>query len=173
MKNKKALLIVDMLNDFVIEDAPLRVPGIEAIVGPIKREIKKAHRQGDPVIYICDSHDKADIEFNLYPPHAITGTPGAMIIDALSPDKRDIVVLKTTLSGFYGTGLNELLRKTGIEEISITGCVVNICVFLIAAEAVSRSFKVNVMKDAVIGFNKKDYDYSLEQLNKFFKVNII
>jgi nicotinamidase-related amidase len=96
-----------------------------------------------------------------------------MVVDPLKPVDRDIIVYKKTLSGFYKTGLEEILHEKSIEEIFLTGCVVNICVLLIAAEAVARGFRVNVIKDAVAGFNKQDYDYSLEQLNKYFKVNLI
>ena len=38
---RKALLIIDMLNDFVIDGAPLKVPKIEIIIKPIIREIEK------------------------------------------------------------------------------------------------------------------------------------
>ena len=173
MEKNSALVIVDMLNDFVLEGAPLEVTGIEEIIKPIQREINSAHAQGFPVVYICDSHDEDDREFNLYPPHAMSGSEGAMVVDSLKPRRQDIIVYKKTLSGFYKTGLEEILKKNSIEEIYITGCVVNICVFLIAAEAVARGFSVNVIKDAVAGFCKQDYDFSLEQLNKYFKVNLI
>ena len=173
MEKKSALIIVDMLNDFVLEGAPLKVPGIEEIIRPIRREIDNAHGNGRPVIYICDSHDKKDREFDMYPPHAIAGSGGAMVVDSLKPLDSDIIVNKQTLSGFYKTGLEQILKKNGIEEIYITGCVVNICVFLIAAEAVIRGFRVNVVRDAVAGFNKEEYDYSLYQLNRYFKVNLV
>lgn len=173
MKKNSALIIVDMLNDFILEGAPLKVPGIGKTILPIRREINNARERGCPVIYICDSHDEEDREFELYPPHAMSGSEGAMVVDPLKPVDRDIIVYKKTLSGFYKTGLEEILHEKSIEEIFLTGCVVNICVFLIAAEAVARGFRVNVIKDAVAGFNKQDYDYSLEQLNKYFKVNLI
>ena len=174
MEKDRALLIVDMLNDFVLDHAPLRVHGIESIIKPIQREINKAHTLGHKVIYICDSHDRQDGEFKLYPPHAVSGSKGSEIIDSLKPQyNKDIVISKSTLSGFYRTELGDILTKLGIKELIITGCVVNICVFLIAAEAVARGYRVNVVKDAVIGFSTEDYNYSLEQLEKFFKVNLI
>ncbi len=173
MEKNSALVIVDMLNDFVLDGAPLKVPGIERIIPSIRREIEKAHRQLDTIIYICDSHDREDKEFALYPPHAISGSEGAMIVDHLKPLDKDIIVQKKTLSGFYMTGLEEILKKNSIKNLYITGCVVNICVFLIAAEAVSRGFGVSIIKDAVAGFDEKEYDFSLEQLNKYFKVNLI
>ena len=76
----KALLIINMLNDFVLDGAPLKVPKIEYIIGPIKREMEKARSEGYAVIYLCDSHDKDDREFEIFPPHAIRNTEGSKII---------------------------------------------------------------------------------------------
>ncbi|MEE9488037.1 MAG: isochorismatase family protein, partial [Candidatus Brocadiales bacterium] len=57
-ENKKALLIIDMLNDFVVKGAPLEVPRSRGIVGNIKREMNKARRNKIPVLYCCDRHSK-------------------------------------------------------------------------------------------------------------------
>ena len=73
---KEALLIIDMLNDFVFEGAPLEVPETRKIIPVIKKEIKEAKTKGIPVIYICDAHDKNDKEFSKFgwPAHAVKGT---------------------------------------------------------------------------------------------------
>lgn len=69
---KEALLIIDMLNDFVLQGAPLEVPVIRAI----KREIEAARKEGKPVIYVCDTHEPDDKEFSKFgwPAHAVKGT---------------------------------------------------------------------------------------------------
>jgi len=170
---KKALLIIDMLNDFVMDGAPLKVPGIEKIIDPIKREIKKAKSEGYQVIYLCDSHDKDDREFEFFPPHAIKGTEGAKIIDDLKPEGNDIIVRKTTFSGFYGTDLDEILRKLSVERLVVTGDVINICILYTVADAVMRGYKVDLVKDAVIALNKNDYKFAMEQMKGVLKVNII
>jgi len=171
-KNSKALIIVDMLNDFVREEAPLKVPEIETVIEPIKREIRKAHIENYPVIYICDSHDSDDREFKLYPPHAVTGTKGADVIGELKPASNDLVIKKKTLSSFYNTDLDKVLSEKKIEEVIITGCVANICVYFTAFEAVVRGLKVSVVLDAIMGLDKKDYDISVEQMKKVLKVNL-
>jgi len=170
---KKALLIIDMLNDFVMDGASLKVPGIEKIIGPIKREIKKAKSEGYQVIYLCDSHDKNDREFELFPPHAIKGTEGAKVINDLKPDGNDIIVRKTTFSGFYGTNLDEILQKLSVEKLVVTGDVVNICILYTVADAVMRGYKVDLVKDAIIALNKNDYKFAMEQMKSVLKVNII
>lgn len=172
-KSLKALIIVDMLNDFVKDGAPLKAPEIETIIEPIKREINRAHREEYPVIYICDSHDSDDKEFKLYPPHAIAGTKGADVIDQLKPERKDLIVRKKTFSSFYKTELDKILKQEQIKEIIITGCVANICVYFTAFEAVVRGLKVSVVLDSIIGLDRKDYDTAVEQMKKVLKVNLI
>ncbi len=167
------MLIIDMLNDFILEDAPLRVPKIERIIEPIKREIEKARSEGYHVIYLCDSHEENDREFEIFPRHAVKGTEGAKILEELKPEGTDIIVRKKTFSGFYNTNLDEILKKLEVEKIIVTGDVTNICILYTVADAVMRGYKVDVVKDAVAGINARDHKFALEQMKNVLKANII
>lgn len=169
----KALLVIDMLNDFVLDGAPLKVPKIERIIDPIKREMEKARSEGYPVIYLCDSHDKEDREFEMFPPHAIRNTEGSKIIEELKPQGNDIIVRKSSFSGFFNTDLDEILKKLSVKKLIVTGDVTNICVYYTVAGAVMRGYRVDVVKDAVIGLNKRDHRFALDQMRNVLKVNII
>ncbi len=173
MNRKKALLVIDMLNDFVIDGASLKVPGIKTIIKPIIREIEKARRQRYPVIYVCDSHDENDREFKMFPPHAVKNTEGAKIINELKPQGSDIIVRKGTYSGFFKTDLDEILKKLFVEKLIVTGCVTNICILYTVSGAVLRGYSVDVVKDAVTGLNKKDHKFALEQMKNILKANIV
>ncbi len=173
MTSQKALLIIDMLNDFVLDGAPLKVPKIERIIEPIKREMGKARNEGYQVIYLCDSHDEDDKEFDLFPPHAVRNTEGSKIIEDLKPEGNDIIVRKKTFSGFFNTNLDEILQKLSVKKLIVTGNVTNICILYTVAGAVMRGYKVDVVKDAVIGLNRKDHEFALEQMNKILKANIV
>lgn len=173
VEEKKALIIIDLLNDFVKEDAPLVVPGIKNIIVPIKREIEKARKGGYPIIYLCDCHEEEDSEFKLFPPHAKIGTPGANVIDELRPEGTDILVRKSSFSGFYDTVLDETLKKLSIKKIIITGTVTNICVLYTAVDAVMRGYKVDIVEDAVIGLNDKDHAHAIGQMKDIFQINVV
>ena len=60
---KQALLIIDMLNDFVLEAAPLEVPQARQVLGAIRLRLDAARAQGTDVVFVCDSHDAHDPEF--------------------------------------------------------------------------------------------------------------
>ncbi len=171
---KEALLIIDMLNDFVREGAPLEVPDIGKVIPVIKKEIENAKKEGKPVIYICDTHDPDDKEFSKFgwPPHAVKNTKGAKIIDELKPQESDIVIEKTTYSGFYNTGLDETLKKLGIASIRLAGCVTHICIMFTASDAVLRDYKVTVVENGVAGLAKEDHEAGLRIMKNVMGVRI-
>lgn len=160
---KEALLVIDMLNDFVLEGAPLEVPDTRKVIPAIQREIERAREEGNPVIYVCDWHDPDDKEFARFgwPPHAVRNTRGAEVVDGLKPGEGDIEIKKDTYSGFYGTELDEKLKGLGVTDLRLTGCVTHICVMFTASEAVLRGYGVSVVTDGVAGLAKEDHEAAL------------
>ena len=172
---KEALLIIDMLNDFVLQGAPLEVSETKKIIPTIKREIEAARKEGKPVIYVCDTHEPDDKEFSRFgwPAHAVKGTAGAQVVDELKPQVDDIIIEKTTYSGFYNTKLNETLKDLGIESLRLIGCVTHICVLFTAFDAVLRDYKVTVVKDGVAGLSIEDHEAALRIMKNVMGVNLI
>ena len=172
---KKALVVVDMLNDFVRPGAPLEVPETRAILPALRRRIRKARREGELVAYVCDAHRKDDPEFARmgWPPHAVEGTPGAAVVAAIAPEPGDVVVEKRTYSGFYGTTLHFALRRHGIRNLTLAGCVSNICILFISAEAAIRGYDVTVEERYVAGLSRKDHAFALDQMEKVFGVRVL
>lgn len=173
MKNE-ALLVIDMLNDFVLPGAPLEVPETRKVIGNIQREIDTARQKGMPVIYLCDTHAVDDAEFRKFnwPPHAVAGTKGAEVVEELKPLPSDIVVPKTTYSGFYGTALESLLKKLDIHRLRLTGCVTHICILFTASDAVLRDYEVTVVADGVAGLAREDHDAALRIMQNVLGVRI-
>ncbi|HID09812.1 MAG TPA: cysteine hydrolase, partial [Candidatus Latescibacteria bacterium] len=104
---KKAFVVVDMLNDFVREGAPLEVSKTREVLPNIRRELERARREGMPVIYLCDRHRPDDPEFKAWPPHAVVGTDGAEVVQELAPQDGDLVIPKVSYSGFFRTDLED------------------------------------------------------------------
>ncbi len=173
MGEKRALLVVDMLNDFVLEGAPLEVASSRSIIPAIRRRIEEARSKDIPIVYICDAHQIDDEEFNLWPRHAVKGTEGAKVIRELTPSQGDIVVEKTRYSGFFRTNLEELLRELGVKKITIVGILTNICVLFTAADAVMRGFAVEIPRDSVAAATEEEHEFALKQMAKILGVRII
>jgi nicotinamidase/pyrazinamidase len=171
---QEALLVIDMLNDFVLKGAPLEVPDARMIIPAIRREVDRAHERGVPVIYVCDSHEPDDREFAKFgwPSHAVRGTRGAEIIEELQPDRRDTVIRKTTYSGFFRTTLDEKLKTLGVDSLRLTGDVTHICVMFTASDAVLRDYRVTVVKDGVAGLGRDDHEAALRIMKNVMGVTI-
>jgi nicotinamidase/pyrazinamidase len=169
MNSKTALLVIDMLEDFIREGAPLEVRAGRSIIQNVRREIDRAHENAEPVIYLCDRHAPQDPEFQYWPEHAVRGTPGAEIIGELKPDAKDIVVAKTTYSGFYGSSLQDTLKELGVEKIRLVGVCTNICVMYTTADAVMRGFDVEVIDDATAALTGDDHKFALRQIHDVLK----
>lgn len=170
----KALLIIDMLNDFARKGAPLYVPKTKDVIPFIKAEIEKARAEGIPIIYICDSHEPHDIEFSRFgwPLHAIAGSEGAKVIQELAPSSQDYIVYKTTYSGFYRTELDDLLKRLNIKKLIITGCVTHICILFTASDAVLRGYEVEIPEKCVAGLDEEDHRAALRIMKNVFGITV-
>lgn len=171
---KEALLVLDMLNDFVRPGASLEVPDTRKIMPVIRREIDKAHAAGHPVIFICDAHAPDDKEFRKFgwPAHGVKGSRGADVIEELKPADGDISIHKTTYAGFFGTNLDETLRHLDIDSLRLTGVVTHICVLFTAYEAVLRDYAVTVVEDGVADISKENHDAALRIMEHVLGVKL-
>ena len=91
-----AVLVIDMLNDFLVEGGKMFLPGGDHIVPNQKAVMNAARKINIPIIYINDAHRpglREDREFLKRGQHCIEGSWGARVIDVLKPtaDKEKII----------------------------------------------------------------------------------
>ena len=162
--NKPAILVVDMLNDFVY--GALTCERGKAIVPATAELLDAARQKGVPVIFCNDAHIKdIDRELALWGDHAIAGTPGAEVIPELKLAESDYVVPKRRYSGFFQTDLDILLRELGVKTVVMTGLHTHMCVRHTSADAYSLGYDVVVAKEATDSFTEEDYIGGLAFLN--------
>ena len=154
--NKPAILVVDMLNDFVY--GALTCERGKAIVPATTELLDAARQKGVPVIFCNDAHIKdIDRELALWGDHAIAGSPGAEVIPELKLSESDYVVPKRRYSGFFQTDLDILLRELGVKTVVMTGLHTHMCVRHTSADAYSLGYDVVVAKEATDSFTEEDY----------------
>ena len=170
-----ALLVIDMLEDFVRPGAPLEVPQTRKILPAIARRVSRARREGELVVSVCASHSKNDPEFPRrgWPPHAVAGTKGAAVASEIAPEPGDVVVEKKTYSGFFRTTLQTVLRRHGIRSVSLSGCVTNICILYTAADAAMRGYDVTVDESLVAGLDRRTHRFALDQMKNVLGVRVV
>jgi nicotinamidase-related amidase len=164
-KDKTAVIVVDMQNDFAREGGALYVPDTKQTVEPIKSLLKKARSTGTLIVFTQDWHRKDDPEFKIWPPHTIQMTEGASVIGDFEPTEKDYYIRKRTYDAFFGTDLDLLLRQNEIQNVVITGTVSNICVLHTAGKARLHGYNVFVAKDGISSLTPFDMDLSLRQMS--------
>lgn len=171
---QNALIIVDMLEDFVNSKGKLFCgPTTEAIVPLIKEKIAAARKAGQVIIFLCDAHKEDDKEFKRFPPHAIRGSAGARIITELAPEEGDFVVNKTRYSGFYGTALANILDKHQITAVEVVGVCTSICVMDTVGGLVNRDIAVTIDEAAVADFDQNNHAAALGRMHDLYGVTLI
>ena len=171
MSCKYAVLVVDMLNDFVT--GALKCDRGLKIVPKTAELLNGCREKGIPVIFCNDAHIKGiDHELKLWGDHAIAGTEGAEVIPELQLCEKDYVVPKRRYSGFFHTDLDLLLKELGVDTVIMTGLHTHMCVRHTSADAYQLGYSVVVAKDATDSFTQEDYDYGIKYLKEVYGAEI-
>lgn len=158
---KYAVLIVDMLNDFVT--GALTCDNAKKIVPDVAKLCEAAREKNIPLIFSNDAHYKGvDDELNLWGDHAIVGTEGAEVIPELNVCDTDYIVPKRHYSGFFGTDLNVMLKDLGVDTCVIAGLHTHMCCRHTAADAYQNGFKILVPEETTTSFTEEDYQNGLQ-----------
>ncbi|MBU2051262.1 MAG: cysteine hydrolase [Gammaproteobacteria bacterium] len=160
------VLVIDMLKGFLEEKYPLYC-GIQArkIIPNIQNLLDREIIKGSKIIFICDSHNPKDLEFKIFPPHCIKGTPEAQIIPEFE-SYPSVIITKKRYSAFYGTNLTEVLSELKPEKLIICGVCTDICVLHTIAEARNREYEGEVPVNCVASFNTEAHNQALIHIEK-------
>jgi len=156
MKSDKALLIIDMQNDFVLPGAPLCVAGAMAIIPNIRRILDLFRQSCRPVFHVVREYreDGSDVEtFRLQEflsgrPCCVPGTSGCDIVDELSPADGEYRLVKNRFSAFMNTELDLMLRRLGVNEIVVAGIQYPNCIRTTIFDGVALGYSVTLITDA-------------------------
>ncbi|MEJ5186411.1 MAG: isochorismatase family cysteine hydrolase [Candidatus Geothermincolales bacterium] len=170
---KGALLVIDMLNDFIEDGGALVVPGAKRIVPFIKEILGQFRSRGLPVIFVKDSHRPDDAEFDYWPPHAVAGTWGGEVVEELKPLPDEYQVPKRRYSAFFGTDLDLVLRELGVEKVYLTGVLTNICVYATALDAAMRGYRVAVFRQGVASLSEETDRFIFKQLEEVLRAELL
>lgn len=155
---KKALIIVDVQNDFLPGGA-LAVSHGEEVVPVLNRYIAQFEQQKLPIFATRDWHPPNHCSFRTqggpWPVHCVVHSRGAEFAPSLRLPKSAMVISKPsasdkeTYSGFEGTDLEGQLRRAGVSSLFIGGLATDYCVLNTVKDALHRGFKVTLLRKAI------------------------
>lgn len=161
----RALIIVDVQNDFC-EGGSLAVTGGAALARAISDYLAEA-ADYHHVVATKDFHIDPGDHFSgtpdyssSWPPHCVSGTPGADFHPSLDTSAIEAVFYKGAYTGAYsgfegvdenGTPLLNWLRQRGVDEVDVVGIATDHCVRQTAEDAVRNGLATRVLVDLTAG----------------------
>jgi nicotinamidase/pyrazinamidase len=166
-QKKKALIVVDVQNDFCTRGS-LPVANGDKVVAPLNKLMNEFLDRGEPVFKTRDWHPAKTTHFKAYggtwPVHCVQKTRGAEFHSDLLDDPRITIISKGIderadgYSGFDGTNLARLLREEEVEEVWVGGLATDYCVKHTVLDALREGFEVKALADAMLAVNEDPND---------------
>ena len=164
-----AILVVDMLRGFLEAGHDGETHKLycgddsRQIIPNVRRLLEEERARGSHIIFVVDTHDPDDKEFEIFASHCIRGTIETEVI----PELREIpgeLLPKNRYSAFFNTPLEQRLAELKPEKIIICGVCTDICVLHTAADARNRDYAVEVPADCVASFDPEAHRWALKHI---------
>ncbi|MFG1854156.1 isochorismatase family protein [Actinomadura geliboluensis] len=176
---KKALIIVDVQNDFC-EGGSLAVAGGADVATAISAHVAGHRSEYAHIVATRDfhldpgDHFSAEPDFvDSWPPHCVIGTPGADFHPNLALAPIEAVFGKgretAAYSGFEGvsdddTPLADWLAARGVDTVDVAGIATDHCVRATAVDAARAGLRTTVLLGLTAGVGKTTVDRALDEL---------
>lgn len=190
---KKALIIIDVQNDFIpggslaveegnqiIPEINRLIPDFELVIAtqdwhPSDHKSFASQHSGKNVFDIIDLNGMEQV---LWPDHCIQGTAGAEFHKDLNMNMVEAIFRKGTdpeidsYSGFFdnghlkSTGLTGYLNEKAIEELHFCGLAADFCVYYSMKDALEAVFHVVLHENATRPINAENFEMQKAELRK-------
>lgn len=190
----KAVVFIDVQNDFVLHNGALPVPGAEDTAKKIIDFAKKCRSRGYAMFATADTHKPteygvgghaesgylATLEGRRLPvEHCIEGADGHKIVEGLVKDEnRDVIIPEGNIVDktiFGASDLPPIMKnrmlgefREPIEEIFLCGFCTGICVLTNAGLLRSKfpDTKISVVSDLCGDLTQEDHERALESMKR-------
>lgn len=164
----KALLLVDVINEFFAPDGANYCPSYEQVLAAIQRLVTAARRRGVVVIHARESHRPGpDFEWNKLPRHCMIGSWETLPPPGLDVREDDPVVFKRRYSAFFATDLDLLLRERSVRTLVVAGVKTNVCVRATVQDAFALGYRVVLPREATGSNRPHLHAAALEDVDRY------
>lgn len=166
---KMPLLIIDMLNDFFRQHVHLAEQRTR-LVASINALVEAFRRQGQPVIWVRqefapDLHD-AFLEMRKHNLRVtIAGTDGCELLPELDQRPTDTTIVKKRYSAFFGTDLDETLKRIRPDTLVVAGINTHACVRTTVIDAYQRDYEVIVAAECIASNDEAHHEMTSRYLD--------
>jgi nicotinamidase-related amidase len=155
----------------------------DVVIPSIRTLLDLFRRLSLPVVHLtfgADLATKADLPRTLRERNdqriATTGRPSvysrfdpeSAFVPHVAPTPDELVLNKTTHSGFASTPLALKLRNMEVDTLVIAGVVTSVCVDTTARDAVDLGFRTAIVEDACCAWDQESHDMTLRSFSRHF-----
>ncbi|HLB28852.1 MAG TPA: cysteine hydrolase [Dehalococcoidia bacterium] len=153
---RTAILVFDMINDFVDPRSPGYTSGADQMALRLKDLLDLCRSKGVLVVYASESLRPDGLDWGRLGDIwervgdrkiLMEGTEGVEIYKELEPKPGDIVIKKHRYSAFYGTELELVLRGRGADTLIVSGVSLVVGCDTTVRDAFNRDLKVILLSD--------------------------
>jgi nicotinamidase-related amidase len=136
-----ALLVIDVQEEYFSGALPIEAPPRDGSLARILEAMAAARAAGVPVVVVRHTEPPGEGSFD-------AGTAAWHLRPEIEAEPHDLFVDKTLPGTFTGTELGPWLEARGIEHITITGYMTNVCCDTTARQALHRGLGATLLQDA-------------------------
>lgn len=167
------VLVVDMLRGFLEEGHTLYCgDDSRHIIPNVRNLLEREQAKGSHIIFIADTHDPDDAEFQMFPRHCVRGTAETEVISELQDIPGELLP-KNRYSAFFNTPLEERLRELAPNKLIVCGVCTDICVLHTVADARNRDYAVEVPSDCVASFDPEGHAWALRHMQNILGAQVL
>jgi len=162
--SRTALVLIDLQNGIV--SRPLEPFSSAQVIENGKKLASALRAAGGTVVYVhvlLGEFKALPVDMPMRAPDAPPPPPSASeLVAELDVQPGDLVVSKRSWGAFYGTDLDLLLRRRGIQTIILGGIATNFGVESTGRAAYDRGYQVVYVEDAMTTFNADAHRFAIE-----------
>jgi nicotinamidase-related amidase len=140
-KPKRALLLIDVQNEYVTGNLPIEYPPLTTSLKNIEAAIKTAQSHSIPIVVVQQMAPETS-------PIFAKGSHGWELHPVVASLKPDLLVHKQLPSALAGTQLAQWLKKEGIDTLTVTGYMTQNCNESTIRQATHEGWAVEFLHDA-------------------------
>lgn len=138
---KRALVVIDVQNEYVTGQLKIRHPDLLTSLANVARAMNAATDFGAAILLVQHVEDESAPVF-------ARGSEGAALHASVATRHPDLLITKNEVSAFAGTELEDWLRANDIDTVTITGFMTQHCCAGTARDAAALGFTVEFLSDA-------------------------
>jgi ureidoacrylate peracid hydrolase len=180
-----ALVVIDMQNTFVAQDAPAEVPAARDIVPALNSLTAALRTRGVAIIWVTHANRRGDggSDWPSFFDHFVAAEMRERTIASLAPDGEgqrlwpalsvapgDIHLCKNRYSALIpgASDLDRVLRERGLRNLLIAGTKTNVCCEATARDAMMMGYNVIMISDCLAALSDDEHRASLETIIQQF-----